>query len=87
MTVEHILNSSIYPEQNYKSCHGLLMLQNSFGAQRLEAACARVLQATRVNYTMIKNILHAGLDKQQMIFNNDVPLPEHDNIRGPEHYQ
>ena len=84
--VEHILSSSIYPEQNYKSCHGLLMLQNTFGAQRLEAACARVLQATRINYTMIKNILHAGLDKQQTLF-NDVPLPDHDNIRGPQHYQ
>jgi len=84
--VEHILNSSIYPEQNYKSCHGLLMLQSTFGAQRLEAACARVLQATRINYTMIKNILHAGLDRQQVIF-DEVPLPDHDNIRGPEHYQ
>ena len=84
--VEHILNSSIYPEQNYKSCHGLLMLQGTFGAQRLEAACARALGGTRINYTMIKNILHAGLDKQQVIF-DDVPLPDHDNIRGPEHYQ
>jgi transposase len=84
--VEHILDSSIYPEQNYKSCHGLLMLQNTFGAGRLEAACARVLKATRVNYTMIKNILQAGLDKQPTIF-DDVPLPDHDNIRGPEHYQ
>jgi transposase len=84
--VEHILNSSIYPEQNYKSCHGLLMLQGTFGGQRLEAACARVLKATRINYTMIKNILHAGLDKQPTIF-EDVHLPDHDNIRGPEHYQ
>jgi len=84
--VEHILDSSIYPEQNYKSCHGLLMLQGTFGGQRLEAACARVLKATRVNYTMIKNILHAGLDKQPTIF-EDVHLPDHDNIRGPEHYQ
>jgi hypothetical protein len=24
---EHILSSSIYPEQNYKSCYGMLMLQ------------------------------------------------------------
>lgn len=84
--VEHILNSSIYPEQNYKSCHGLLMLQGTYGGQRLEAACARVLKATRVNYTMIKNILRAGLDKQPTIF-EDVHLPDHDNIRGPEHYQ
>ena len=84
--VEHILNSSIYPEQNYKSCHGLLMLQNQFGRQRLEAACMRALKATRINYTMIKNILHAGLDRQKMI-DDQVPLPDHDNIRGPEQYQ
>jgi len=84
--VEHILNASIYPEQNYKSCHGLLMLQNSFGRDRLEAACTRVLHSTRINYTMIKNILHAGLDKQTIIF-DEVNLPEHDNIRGPEHYK
>jgi transposase len=84
--VEHILDSSIYPEQNYKSCHGLLMLQSTFGEQRLEAACARVLKATRINYTMIKNILKAGLDKQSSLF-DDVHLPDHDNIRGPEHYQ
>jgi transposase len=84
--VEHILSSSIYPEQNYKSCHGLLMLQNSFGRERLEAACGRALHGTRINYTMIKNILHTGLDKQKVIFDN-VQLPDHDNIRGPEHYK
>ena len=84
--VEHILSSSIYPEQNYKSCHGVLMLQNHFGRERVEAACLRALKATRINYTMIKNILHAGLDKQKMI-DEDVRLPDHDNIRGPEHYQ
>jgi transposase len=84
--VEHILNSSIYPEQNYKSCHGLLMLKNQFGHERIEAACLRALKGTRVNYTMIKNILHAGLDKQKMI-DDDARLPDHDNIRGPENYQ
>ena len=85
--VEHILSSSIYPEQNYKSCHGVLMLQNHFGRERVEAACSRALKGTRINYTMIKNILHAGLDKQKMIDEEDVHLPDHDNIRGPEHYQ
>jgi transposase len=84
--VEHILSSSIYPEQNFKSCHGLLMLQSTFGADRLEAACTRALKGTRVNYTMLKNILQAGLDRQLMMEDNN-PLPDHDNIRGPEHYQ
>jgi hypothetical protein len=63
------------------------MLQNHFGRERVEAACLRALKATRINYTMIKNILHAGLDKQKMIDEEDVHLPDHDNIRGPEHYQ
>jgi hypothetical protein len=83
---EHILSCGIYPEQNYKSCHGLLMMQRTFGKDRLEAACARTLGATRVNYTMIKNILQAGLDKQTALF-NPPPLPDHDNIRGSDHYQ
>jgi transposase len=84
--VEHILNSSIYPEQNYKSCHGMLMLKNLYGHERLEAACSRALKGTRIGYTMIKNILQAGLDKQKMI-EYDMHLPDHDNIRGPENYQ
>ena len=84
--VEHILSSSFYPEQNYKSCHGMLMLQGAYGAARLEAACTRALRGTRVNYTMIKNILHLKLDTQKEIF-DDVHLGDHENIRGPEHYQ
>ncbi len=35
------------------------MLQSTFGADRLEAACTRALKGTRVNYTMLKNILQA----------------------------
>ena len=38
------------------------------------------------NYTMIKNILEKGLDKQPLLFDNN-PLPEHDNIRGSGQYQ
>lgn len=82
---DHILSAGIYPEQNYKSCHGMLMLQKSYGRQRLETACARVAGATRINYTMIKNILSAGLDKQPATDSN-TPLPTHDNIRGADHY-
>ena len=80
-----ILENSIYIEQNYKSCFGMLMLQKKYSAQRLEAACERALQGTRVNYTMIKNILEKNLD-QQIIFFNEYPIPTHDNIRGKENY-
>ncbi|MEI6950701.1 IS21 family transposase [Paraflavisolibacter sp. H34] len=83
--VGHILTASFFPEQNYKSCIGVLMLENAFGQQRLEAACARALTGTRINYTMIKNILECGLDRQPLVL-EAAPLPLHENIRGAEHY-
>jgi transposase len=81
-----ILQNSIYMEQNYKSCFGMLMLQKKYTAARLEAACDRILLGTRVNYTMIKNILERGLDKQQSQPISSA-IPDHDNIRGKDHYQ
>jgi len=81
-----MLENSIYIEQNYKACFGMLMLQKKYGGERLEAACSRALQGSRINYTMIKNILEAGLDKQPVRL-EDRPLPSHENIRGKDHYQ
>lgn len=81
-----ILDNSIYIEQNYKSCFGMLMLQKKYGILRLEAACARALQGTRINYTMIKNILERGLDKQLSILDQQ-PIPTHNNIRGKDNYK
>jgi transposase len=83
---DQILGNSIYMEQNYKSCFGMLMLEKRYGASRLEAACALALTGTRINYTRIKNILAAGMDKQVNAIVS-TPLPVHDNIRGPQHYQ
>jgi hypothetical protein len=81
-----MLENSIYIEQNYKACFGMLMLQKKYGVQRLEAACSRALQGPRVNYTMIKNILERGLDKQLPLI-EEHRTPPHDNIRGKDHYQ
>ena len=81
-----MLENSIYIEQNYKACFGMLMLQKKYPTARLEAACTRALQGSRVNYTMIKNILERGLDGQ-LSLPIAPPLPDHDNIRGKDHYQ
>lgn len=64
----------------------MLMLQKKFTPARLEAACSRALQGSRVNYTLIKNILERGLDGP---FSPAIapPLPVHDNIRGKDHYK
>jgi transposase len=81
-----MLVNSIYIEQNYKSCFGMLMLRKKYGDQRLNAACSRALLGSRVTYTMIKNILERGLDKQCTLFET-YTTPAHENIRGKEHYQ
>jgi transposase len=83
---ELMLQNSIYIEQNYKACYGMLLLAKKYSDQRLEAACKRVLQGTRVNYTLIKNILERNLDKA---IPEQIPLliPDHENIRGKEAYQ
>lgn len=81
-----MLENSIYIEQNYKACFGMLMLQKQYGPSRLEAACSRALQGTRVNYSMIRNILQRGLDRQ-LSLPVQPPLLDHDNIRGKDHYQ
>lgn len=83
---EIILANNFYVEQNYKACYGLLMLNKKYETERLEAACQRALTGSRLSYTMIKNILERGLDKQPLqpqIFS----IPQHSNIRGAEHYQ
>lgn len=82
-----MLENSIYIEQNYKACFGMLMLAKKYTALRLEAACSRALQGLRVNYTMIKNILEKGLDKQLPLFDNESNIPPHSNIRGRDNYQ
>ncbi len=80
-----MMENSIYMEQNYKACFGMLMLQKKYGSDRLEAACQRAIQGSRVNYTMIKNILERGLDKVANMFATPLII-DHDNIRGKEQY-
>ena len=82
-----MLENSIYIEQNYKACFGMLMLENKYTKQRLEDACCRALPGTRVNYTIIKNILERGLDKQLPLPNSNTTIPPHNNIRGKDPYQ
>ncbi|HVB04298.1 MAG TPA: IS21 family transposase [Chitinophagaceae bacterium] len=87
-TCDRLLHSSIYPEQNYKACHVLILLQNKYTRERLEAACRRAANVIRPTLKLITNILKAGLDKQPMLFDEEHrTIPIHDNIRGPRQYQ
>jgi len=58
-SIEIILQRKQYPEQNYKSCVGILNLAAKTGKERLENACKRALSYDAVNYNSIKNILES----------------------------
>lgn len=84
---DRILHSSIYPEQNFKACHAMIMLQAKYNKQRLEAACRRAANVPRPTLKMIRNILDTGLDSQPLLFDKEpARLPDHQNIRGPQNY-
>ena len=64
--VESLLSER--PLDRLRSAQGILRLQESVGAPRLERACARAIHFGVVSYRQIKAILNAALDQ--------APLPE-----------
>lgn len=56
------------PEDRLRTAGRLLRLGERFGAERLEAACARALHCDDPAYQTVKRILEQGLDQE--------PLPE-----------
>lgn len=85
--IESLLSSRVFIEQTYDSCIGLLQLGKKYGNDRLEAACKRANQGSRITYRIIKNILENNLDKlaEQNSFTSSF-IPDHGNLRGPEAY-
>jgi transposase len=85
--IKSILTSRFFIEQTYDSCIGVLQLGKRYGNDRLEAACKRANNGSRVTYRIIKNILENNLDKvsnAENVFQHYIP--EHENLRGPEAY-
>ena len=85
------MRSRKHPEQGFRSCVGILRLAKSYGAERLEAACARALDIGAHSYTSLASILKSGLDRQKRPGQAadpaaDQPLADHPNIRGPRYY-
>ena len=84
---ETLLVQRAHPQQAYRTLLGILRLGQSYGEQRLEAACDRALQINALSYRSIESILKNGLDQKPLRNkeNNSKPL-QHNNIRGPEYY-
>jgi transposase len=85
---EAIMAARPHPEQGFRSCMGIIRLGNRYGADRLEAACARALSVRSYRYRSVESILRAGLDKKPLTGDDpERTHPTHDNLRGPEYYR
>jgi transposase len=84
--VDRLLSSKIHPEQGYRPCLGIVRLADSYGEDRLEAACRRALAFCAVSYKSVKSILDKGLDRIEEQAEEAPPPIAHDNIRGQEAY-
>ena len=85
--VEAIMKAKPHPEQGFRACLGILRLEKSYGAQRLEAACRRGNDIGATTYGSIASILKTGLDKAYADSKApDGPPIRHANIRGRGYY-
>jgi len=83
--VEIILRSRPHPEQGFRSCIGILSLTKRYGAERVDAACARALALGTRSYSSVAAILKNAQDKKKAA-DKEQPSLFHENIRGPGYY-
>lgn len=81
-----ILGRSKHPEQNYKSCQGILALGRKHGQERLNEACCHALSLETIGYHYIRRLCESPLFGAALV-PPDAGLPQHHNIRGPKNYQ
>jgi transposase len=84
--VQAIMADRPHPEMGYRSCLGVLRLEKHYGAERLEAACARALAAGARSYRHVDAILKCGLDRLPLATTTPVAPLKHENVRGADYY-
>jgi transposase len=87
--VRAILADRPHPEHGYRSCLGILRLGERYGAERLEAACARAVIVRARSFKRVESILKTGLDRAplpEVAVEPEPPLGPHENIRGRNYY-
>jgi transposase len=83
--VDVILRSRPHPEQGFRSCIGILRLVKRYGAERVDAACARALVLGTRSYSSVAAILKNRRENAPPPA-AETPLLIHENIRGPGYY-
>lgn len=83
-----ILDDRRHPEWGYRSCLGLFRLAKKYDTARVEAACARALEAGARSYRPVAAILTSGLDRAPLldVERTDAKSVVHENVRGRDYY-
>lgn len=85
---ERILASRPHPQQGFRACMGIKRLGETYGQERLEAACRRALAIQSPSYKSVKSILEKRLDQQPLPdTKRNTPPVQHENLRGAAYYQ
>jgi transposase len=82
-----IMKERPHPEQGYRTCLGIIRLEKTYGAQRLEAACERALHIHSHTYRTVESILKNGLDKKPLVKPSPRTHSRHEFVRGAGYYQ
>ena len=82
--IAQVLKDAKYPPQGFRACLGILNLEKSYGAARLDRACGRALSCGLCSYRRIQNLLKLGLEDEQE--QQPLSFPRHDNVRGSDYY-
>lgn len=80
--IDHLLNRPMHPEQNYKSCQGVLSLVKKHDVSKLIEACTIALHANIVGYGYIQRICSTPYSTAKDQVTTTGPLPDHENTRG-----
>jgi len=86
--ISAVLERYPHPALGYRSCLGILRLEQRYTAARLEQAAARTLAFGGASYKSVSHVLKAGLDREAVTAARSRPEPLfHENLRGPDYFK
>jgi hypothetical protein len=87
--IRSVLTGCKVEQQGYRTCMGILKMSDKYGAERLEAACARALSYTpNPTYRNLSAILKSGQDKilSPQTTKDNTSSERHSFVRGAKYY-
>ena len=89
LVVSRLLSDKPHEQQAYKSCLGVLNLAKKGGADRLNAACRRALNYSRISYRDVRGYLEEILQQEKVVQEDEQILlfPHHKNLRDSAIYK